>query len=204
MTPTAARARSLRPVRHRDHGGRKPSCRGAVAAVDIASGDTTPSTSDESDFGSTNITGGSVAKTFRLYNTGTANLTMDSAPADRVVLSGTSFTLTTGCRGRRHHAWQLRLLHHHLRSHFCRPAHGHGQHHNNDATGSENPYTFTIQGTGTSNVEIAVSGNATDIADNDTTPDVADHTDFGSATIGVSTVTRHVYHHQQRLGCPET
>ena len=60
---------------------------------------------------------------------------------------------------------------------------------NDDA--DENPYDFAIQGDGTlPGPEMNVKGNGQDIADGDTTPGVADHTDFGTAfLIGVQ-VTR--------------
>ncbi|EIM71874.1 outer membrane autotransporter, partial [Nitratireductor aquibiodomus RA22] len=38
--------------------------------------------------------------------------------------------------------------------------------------------------------EIAVSGNGTDIADGDGSPDAADHTDFGASDVGGGTVSR--------------
>ncbi|MEM7111260.1 MAG: choice-of-anchor D domain-containing protein [Chloroflexota bacterium] len=56
----------------------------------------------------------------------------------------------------------------------------------------ENPYDFVIQGTG-ANIpvpEIDVQGNGQSIADGDTTPDVADHTDFGAALLGGTPIVR--------------
>ena len=57
---------------------------------------------------------------------------------------------------------------------------------------NENPYDFTIQGTGTVPLvpEIDVRGNGTSIADGDTTPSTSDHTDFGSVDTSSGTVTR--------------
>ena len=58
---------------------------------------------------------------------------------------------------------------------------------NNDS--NENPFTFSIQGTGQA-PEIAVSGNATDIVSGDNTPSLSDHTDFGSTLVAGGTVVR--------------
>ena len=55
---------------------------------------------------------------------------------------------------------------------------------NNDA--DENPYDFAIQGIGLA-PEINVQGNGQDIADGDTTPSVADSTDFGSVDVASGT-----------------
>jgi hypothetical protein len=55
----------------------------------------------------------------------------------------------------------------------------------------ENPYNFSIQGTGTvSAPEMDVRGNGVSIADGDATPGLADHTDFGSADVSGGTVNR--------------
>lgn len=63
---------------------------------------------------------------------------------------------------------------------------------NDDA--DENPYNFRIQGTGSSVVvtspEINVTGNAIGIVDGDTTPDAADHTDFGPADVTTGLISR--------------
>ena len=60
---------------------------------------------------------------------------------------------------------------------------------NNDA--NENPYNFTIQGTGTAlSPEIDVRGKGVSIADGDTTPSTTDDTNFGSQSVASGTVTR--------------
>jgi len=63
-------------------------------SVSIASGDTTPSTTDYTDFGSAGITGGTAEKMFTICNTGTAALTLSGTP----VINGTNasdFTVST-------------------------------------------------------------------------------------------------------------
>ena len=53
----------------------------------------------------------------------------------------------------------------------------------------ENPYDFKIQGTG-AKPDIQVEGNGNMIADEDDTPSLDDHTDFGSANTEGGTVVR--------------
>ncbi len=61
--------------------------------VSITDGDTTPSTSDHSDFGSVNIASGSVVRTFTIENNGTAMLSLTGTPP--VALLGSSaFSVT--------------------------------------------------------------------------------------------------------------
>jgi len=54
----------------------------------------------------------------------------------------------------------------------------------------ENPYDITITGTGAAVPEMDVLGNDTSIFSGDTTPDPADHTDFGNADENGATITR--------------
>jgi hypothetical protein len=61
--------------------------------VSIVDGDSTPSTSDHTDFGSTGVVNGSVSRTFTIQNTGSSSMTVGS-----VSLSGThaaDFSVTT-------------------------------------------------------------------------------------------------------------
>ena len=64
--------------------------------VSIANGDTTPTMADHTDFGSLDIAGGTLVRTFTISNTGTAALTLSGSPL--VAVSGTNagdFTVTT-------------------------------------------------------------------------------------------------------------
>jgi hypothetical protein len=54
----------------------------------------------------------------------------------------------------------------------------------------ENPYNFSIQGTGAASPEIDLQGNSTTIADGDSSPSTADHTDFGSTDVAGGTTDR--------------
>ncbi len=151
----------------------------------IVDGDSTPSLTDYTDFGSADVATGNVTRTFTIQNTGTLAMSVGT-----VTLSGTNvadFSVTAqpatsaaagdsttfsvkfdpGATGLRTAALSFS---------------------NGDA--DENPYNFSIQGTGTGAPEINVQGNATNIVDGDTTPSLADHTDFGSADINGNTVSR--------------
>lgn len=55
-------------------------------SVVIANGDISPSVADDTDFGSVNVPAGSVSHNFAIHNTGTGNLTLDGIPS--VVISG--------------------------------------------------------------------------------------------------------------------
>jgi len=57
------------------------------SSTSIADGDSTPSASDDTDFGSTEVSGGTVAHTFTIENTGTAALNLTGVP--KVEISGT-------------------------------------------------------------------------------------------------------------------
>jgi len=152
--------------------------------VTIADGDTTPSTADHTDFGSADVAGGTVTRTFTIQNTGAAALSVSS-----VTISGThaaDFSVTTqpaasvAAGGNTTFQVQFDPSASGLRS--ASLSFGNG-----DA--DENPYNFSIQGTGTV-PEINVTGNAVTIADGDTTPNASDHTDFGSVDVTSGTVTR--------------
>jgi hypothetical protein len=153
--------------------------------VTITDGDTAPSTVDGTDFGSVNVATGSVAQTFTIQNTGTSaltiggvtigganptNFTISTLPALSVPAGGsTTFTIVFDPNAAGLLTATISIV-------------------NND--GNENPYDFTIQGTGTGNAEINITGNATNIADGDTTPVAGDWTDFGNADVSTGSIVR--------------
>jgi hypothetical protein len=157
-------------------------------AVLIVDGDTTPATADHTDFGSADVGGGTVVRTFTIQNTGSgalalsgtplvavsgtnaADFTVTALPAASVAAGGTttfSVTFDPGATGTRTATLTIA---------------------NNDA--NENPYNFSIQGTGTAAPEINLVGNATTIVDGDATPSTADYTDFGKTKVVGGTVVR--------------
>jgi hypothetical protein len=157
--------------------------------VSIASGDITPSLLDHTDFGSVNITGGTVARTFTIQNTGSAALTLTSVtttgtnaaefvvtpPASMSIAANSSatFVVTFDPTVASARNATVQIV-------------------SNDA--DEATYTFAITGTGTTTTvtapEINVQGNAATIASGDTTPSPTDHTDFGGVDIATGTLAR--------------
>jgi trimeric autotransporter adhesin len=152
--------------------------------VEICSGDTTPDTADHTDFGSVNVNGGTQVRTFTIQNTGhaalavstptitgdhAADFTLSSAPASSVADGDSAtfqITFDPSALGTRTATISIA---------------------NDDI--SENPYTFAIQGVGLA-PKIDVQGNGISISSGDITPDLADHTDFGSANATGDTVVR--------------
>ena len=148
----------------------------------IPDGDTSPSLTDETDFGSVSAASGSVVHTFTIDNAGgAADLTLNGSPA--VALSGTNaadFSVTTApattvtTSGTTTFQITFDPSDNGLRSAIVSIS-------NNDP--DENPYDFDIQGTGLA-PEIAVQGNGQDIVSGDITPSNTDSTDFGIFDIG--------------------
>ena len=152
--------------------------------VSIVDGDTTPTTTDWSDFGLTDINSGTVIRTFTIQNTGTSTLTIGA-----ISISGTNaseFTVSTlpnataAPGGFTTFDITFNPSTVGIRTATISFV-------NND--GNENPYNFSIQGTGTEQ-EINMQGNAVSIVDGDLTPTTTDWTNFGAANISLGTVTR--------------
>ncbi|PIE49332.1 MAG: hypothetical protein CSA39_03205 [Flavobacteriales bacterium] len=154
--------------------------------VDIADGDTTPSSADHTDFGQVTI-GNSITRTFFIENTGNLDLNLSSvgltidtnaqfslndAGTITPVVSGgsTSFTVTFTPTTAGAVTGTVQIV--------------------SDDPDSEATYTFAIAAEGLAALQpdINVKGNGVDIADGDTTPDLADHTDFGQVDVGNSLV----------------
>ncbi len=157
-------------------------------SVSIVDGDATPAAADHTDFGSADVAGGTVTRTFTIQNTGAAALTLSGTPlvavgganaadfavtvlpsASVAAAGATSFQVRFDPSAAGARTATLSIA-------------------SNDA--DENPYNFAIQGTGTTAPEINLVGNSVSIVDGDATPAAADHTDFGSADIAGGTVTR--------------
>jgi hypothetical protein len=146
-------------------------------AISIVDGDTTPSVTDWTDFGTTNPT-----RTFTIRNTGAALLTVGTITFSGVnagefsvttppsatiaVGSSTTFVVTFAPTGVGLRTADISIV-------------------NNDT--DENPYNFTLQGTGIEQ-EIDIKGNGVTIADGDMSPTTADWTDF-STVAGTRTFT---------------
>jgi hypothetical protein len=129
------------------NGGSKPDINVKGHSVSISDGDTTPSVTDDTDFGSTLMTTGVVDHTFTIENTGTANLNLSGTP--KVGISGVNaadFSVTSdptspvSASGSTSFNVRFNPKGAGLRSATIRIA-------NNDC--DENPYNFAIQGTAT-------------------------------------------------------
>ena len=122
--------------------------------IAIASGDTTPSSADHTDFGAVNSAGGTVVRTFAVHNSGSVALTgiaatlsgdaafsLSTPPAATVSAAGyTTFTITYAPSVRSVVTAVVSLA-------------------NSDS--DENPYTFVIQGARVNNAPVAVNGALT-------------------------------------------
>jgi hypothetical protein len=161
--------------------------------VSIANGDVTPAVADNTDFGNSDVTSGTVIRTFTIFNTGALALNLTGTGPQYVAITGTNaadfsvtanpttpigssggsttFSITFNPSSTGIRTATLTIL-------------------NND--GDEGSYSFSIQGNGTivtsGSQNINVRGNAIDIPDNDTTPIVADNTDFGNSNVGFTVI----------------
>ena len=156
--------------------------------VFISNGDLTPSVTDNTDLGSVNVTGGSQSATFMIANTGTAPLNLDGSPTVQITgahagdfsISQQPSQTTLGTGGA---STTFQLL-------FNPSARGVRQATieipSDDPTAD--PFTFAIKGTGLA-PEIDVQGNSITIPNGDSSPQLADGTDFGTITQG-NTVDR--------------
>jgi uncharacterized repeat protein (TIGR01451 family) len=159
-------------------------------SISITDGDATPSVSDSTDFGSGDILTDIIVRTYTIANTGSAVLNLTGAP--RVVIGGVnagdflvnrqpaSGTVAAG-GGTLTFQVTFNPTLTGLRQATVSIS-------NDDS--DENPYNFSIQGTGTAAPEITVYGNSTEITSGDLTPDPADHTDFGNTEISGPDITR--------------
>lgn len=148
-------------------------------ATSIADGDTTPATGDWTDFGT-----GTVTRTFTIINAGNTVLNLGAIsftgtnasefsvttpPSPTVAaFSTTTFVVTFAPTAIGNRTANFSIV-------------------TNDS--NENPYDFAIQGTGVTQ-EIEILGNATAIADGDTTPTTADWTDFSNVTLTRTFIVR--------------
>ena len=155
----------------------------------IADGDTTPSFTDDTDFGNVITAAGLQTNTFTIENTGTLNLNLTGGspylsitgtnavdfsiaviPSSTISASGsTTFQITFDPSANGLRTASISIA-------------------NNDS--NENPYNFNIQGTGyTPAPEINITGNSNTITDGDITPNTSDDTEFSAISVTGSTDT---------------
>ena len=150
--------------------------------VEIGDGDTTPSVADHTDFGSVLLGSLPVNHIFTVRNDGGSSLTLGpvTVPVGFTV-SGLSDNVEPG-------EWDEFTVQ--LDTAVLGTKGGYVSFATNDS--DENPFNFWITGdvTAVLEPEITVLGNDVEIMDGDTTPFVADHTDFGSVAQGGSPISR--------------
>ncbi|MFY0673403.1 MAG: choice-of-anchor D domain-containing protein [Bacteroidia bacterium] len=157
-------------------------------STEIVDGDDTPNTADHTDFESALVSSGTVSKTYTIENTGTGTLTL-SGSSPYVSVSGTNstdFSVTSTPNNSISSGSSTTFT----------------VTFNPSATGTrtatisvnsddddESNYNFDVKGEGIE-PEIKISGNGVEIADNDATPRIKDHTYFGSVDATSATKTR--------------
>ena len=157
-------------------------------SYEIINGDTTPTSTDDTDFGTAGVGAGVVSHTFTIANVGFAELNLTGTPY--VTISGAnatdfSVTLQPSSPVAVGGSTTFQVA-------FSPSAEG-----LREATVSiacddsdENPYDFAISGTGVPSIpEITLQGNGQEIIDGDTTPGSADDTDFDTVILGDDAVT---------------
>jgi len=156
--------------------------------VEIVTGDATPEAADHTQFGSAGVAGGMVVRTFTIINSGTVALALTGTPL--VNLSGSAAFSVSAQPASATVAAQGGTQTFEVTFQPSTP----GPHTavvsiaNNDA--DEALFAFTVAGAGTEAASIALSGNRVGIANGDSTPRGADHTDFGWANHAFGTVSR--------------
>jgi subtilisin-like proprotein convertase family protein len=149
---------------------------------DILNGDTSPSTADHTDFGNVLVNDGTFTRTYTVSNTGPGDLSLTGAP--RVQVGGThasDFSVTAlpdtpvaANTGSTTFQVEFNPSANGLRTATLSIA-------NDDL--DENPFIFSIQGTGVT-PDINLKGGSNDIASGDTTPSTFDGTQYGNVLIG--------------------
>ncbi|MBL9115254.1 MAG: choice-of-anchor D domain-containing protein [Verrucomicrobiaceae bacterium] len=151
-------------------------------SANIINGDTTPSATDHTEFGSVLVNGGTLTRTFTISNTGAGALNLTGSP--RVQVGGThaaDFTVTAlpstpvaANTGNTTFQVEFNPSANGLRTATLSIA-------NDDL--DENPFTFSIQGTGVT-PDINLKGGSTDIVSGDITPSTFDGTQYGNVLLG--------------------
>ena len=150
--------------------------------INIVTGDITPQTADGTSFGSADIVSGLINKTFKIFNLGNSALSLTGA-SPYVTFSGThaaEFTVianpatSIAAGDSTFFTLQFNPAGVGVRTATVSIA---------NTDGDENPFTFSIQGTGTAIPEMEIQAGTEFITDGDITPSTADLTDFGSRDI---------------------
>lgn len=149
----------------------------------IADNDTSPVPVDGTAFGNRGVADGGLTRTFYIRNTGTALLTIDSITDSSSHFSVGSVPASVGANGEQSFTVTFNPA--------AIGAHTAVITINNDDS-NEDPFTFTVSGTGTGGqTEVAGGVNFGNvIANGDTTPSTTDNTDYGTVVAGSASVSR--------------
>ena len=154
----------------------------------ITDGSTTPSASNDTDFGDADLYGGVNSQTFTIHNLGSGDLSLTGSPlvqvggshgADFTVAQQPASSTVSSLGGTQTFQVSFDPSSTGLREATLTIT-------NND--GDENPFTFAIQGAGTLNPEIDIHGNGVSISDGDATPTITDSTDYGTNDVGATKI----------------
>jgi LPXTG-site transpeptidase (sortase) family protein len=155
--------------------------------TNISDGDSTPSTTDGTDFGQDliNYLPYSPEHTFTITNSGAGTLILTNTP--RVNLTGTDFALVTDAPTSIAPGANATFV---VRFAATSTGAGNGSISIDSNDTDENPFNFSITGTGYSGPLMAVQGGspAQTIANGDTTPNSTDDTEFGASDVSGGTV----------------
>jgi hypothetical protein len=150
----------------------------------IADGHTTPEVINDTEFGDLDIAAAPITHTFTIANTGSADLELTGVAPNYVTVNHATFTITdqptTPIASAGTTTFDVSFDPTVLGAVTAIVSIA-----NNDA--NENPYTFTVRGTGTAAPEMDIQGNGLSIVDGDGTPEIADDTDFGDANVNSDT-----------------
>ena len=150
--------------------------------ISIANGDATPSTADGTDFGTVLRGSTPVSRTFVIRNDGGSVLTFgppSTVPAGFTWTAGSDASLAAG---------EVSSFTVRLETTALGIKAGDFAFATNDP--DENPFHFALMGTVVGDPDITVLGNGISIGNNDTTPSVADGTDFGTIMRGGTPIIR--------------
>ena len=155
--------------------------------INISDGDSTPSTADGTDFGQDliNYLPYSPEHTFTITNSGAGTLILTNTP--RVDLTGTDFILVTDAPTSIAPGAEATFV---VRFAATSVGARNGTIYIDNNDTNENPFNFSITGTGYSGPLMSVQGGSPlqDIENGDTTPDTADNTEFLAAAVSGGTV----------------
>ena len=152
----------------------------------ILDGDITPTIIDGTDFAAADVTAETVIHIFTIENSGDGDLNLDDIP--KVAISGThagDFTVTSQPASPIASGGGTTTFEITFNPSAPGIREGSISIANNDS--NENPYIFSIQGTGVV-PEMDLQGGGLSISDGDNSPALADDTDFGSADVDADTV----------------